>query len=139
MLIQSDKLLKVPNTNHRYSNPPVTSANVEAPSNPPVTGSNAEVIAIVLKDLSFALSEAAELLQHTAIENNGAGDKVEQGIDFYREVDHFKIGLIRSALARTNGKQKNAAKLLGVGLSTLNAMIKRLGIGTKTITASKKL
>jgi DNA-binding NtrC family response regulator len=139
MLIQSDKLLTVPNTNHRHSNPPVTGANAEVHSNPPVTASNAEVIAIVLKDLSFALSEAAELLQHTALENNDAADKIEHGIDFYLEVDHFKIGLIRSALSHTHGKQKSAAKLLGIRLSTLNAMIKRLGIGAKTITASEKM
>jgi transcriptional regulator with GAF, ATPase, and Fis domain len=126
MLIQSDKLLAVPHANHRHSNPPAT-------------GLNAEVMAIVMKDLSFALSEAAELLHHTAVENNGAAEKMEQGINFYREVDYFKIGLIRSALAHTHGKQKSAAKLLGIRLSTLNAMIKRFGIGARAIAVSKKM
>jgi len=94
----------------------------------PTNGRDAEVLAIVLKDLSFALSEAASALQHTALLNNDPALRVEQGIDFYREVDNLKKCLISNALTHTNGNQKRAAQLLGIRLSTLNAMIKRLGI-----------
>jgi transcriptional regulator with GAF, ATPase, and Fis domain len=118
--------------------PAVHHANLQR-LRPPVTGLDAGVLEIVLKDLSFALSEAAEVLQQTALVNKNPADEIEQGIDFYREVNRFKIGLIRTALAHANGKQKRAAKLLGIRLSTLNAMIKRLGIGIKPVIASKKM
>jgi len=101
------------------------------------TGPSGEVLAIVLKDLSFALFGAAEALQQTALVNGDPINRVEQGIDFYREVNRLKISLIRTALAHANSNQKRAAKLLGIRLSTLNAMIKRFGL--KPITASKKM
>ena len=126
MLTQSDKQPPVQHANHQ-------GLDLQA------TGAGAEVLAIVLKDLSLALFGAAEALQQTAVVNGDPIDRVEQGIDFYREVDRLKIGLIRTALAHSNGNQKRAAKLLGIRLSTLNAMIKRFGIGIKPMTASKKM
>jgi len=98
---------------------------------PAANGRDAEVLAIVLKDLSFALSEAATALQHTVLLSNDPTSRVGRGIDFYREVDNLKICLISNALTHTNGNQKRAAQLLGIRLSTLNAMIKRLGIVVK--------
>ena len=126
MLTQSDK------------QPPVQHANHQG-LHSLVTGPDAEVLALVLKDLSLALFGAAEVLQQSALVNEDPADKIEQGIDFYREVDRLKISLIRTALTHTNGSQKKAAKLLGIRLSTLNAMIKRFGIGIKPITVSKKI
>lgn len=41
---------------------------------------------------------------------------------------HFEIELIRCALIRTGGRQRRAAKLLGVSVATLNHKIKRYGI-----------
>ena len=123
---------------HRDKQPPVQHANHQG-LDLPVTGPGAEVLAIVLKDLSRALFGAAEALQQTAIANGDPIDRIEHGIDFYLEVDRLKICLIRTALAHANGNQKRAAKLLGIRLSTLNAMIKRFGIGIKSIKASKKI
>ncbi|HYW72333.1 MAG TPA: helix-turn-helix domain-containing protein [Pyrinomonadaceae bacterium] len=53
---------------------------------------------------------------------------LEGPVDFFREVEHFEIELIRSALRRTGGHQLRAAKLLGLNGTTLNSKIKRYGI-----------
>ncbi len=53
-------------------------------------------------------------------------------INFYEEVKHFEIILIRWALDQHQGNQTKAARLLGLRLSTLNHMIKRYEInGTR--------
>ena len=44
------------------------------------------------------------------------------------EVQRYEIELIKSALQRTRGNQRRAAKLLGVKVTTLNCKIKRFGI-----------
>ena len=46
------------------------------------------------------------------------------------EVQRYEIELIKSALQRTRGNQRRAAKLLGVKVTTLNCKIKRFGIST---------
>ena len=103
------------------------------------TGADPDVFKSVLKDLSVALAEAAEVLEQSVLLNEDPTRKIQEGIDFYREVQRFKIGLIRAALAHADGQQKRAAELLSIHLSTLNAMIKRYGIGIKPITGSKKM
>ena len=49
-------------------------------------------------------------------------------IQFYEKVRHFEMALIEQALRRTGGHQKRAARLLGLNVTTLNAMIKRYNI-----------
>jgi transcriptional regulator with GAF, ATPase, and Fis domain len=49
-------------------------------------------------------------------------------IDLSCEVQRFEADLIRCALLRTGGKQRQAARLLNVKISTLNAKIKRFNI-----------
>ena len=46
-------------------------------------------------------------------------------MSFYDEVRQFEIGLITRALQRANGKQKEAARLLGLKATTLNAKMKQ--------------
>jgi DNA-binding NtrC family response regulator len=53
---------------------------------------------------------------------------VRAGINFYDEVSRFEADLIRQALIHTDGHQGRAARLLGLGVTTLNSMIKRYGI-----------
>lgn len=55
---------------------------------------------------------------------------VPSRIDLADEVQRFEMDLIRSALLRTGGKQRQAARLLNVKVTTLNAKIKRYGITT---------
>lgn len=44
------------------------------------------------------------------------------------EVQRYETELIKSALQRTRGNQRRAARLLGVKVTTLNCKIKRFGI-----------
>lgn len=53
---------------------------------------------------------------------------VAAGVIFYDEVRRFEADLIRRALILTDGHQVRAARLLGLGVTTLNSMIKRYGI-----------
>ncbi len=54
----------------------------------------------------------------------------KQGIDFYKVTRLYERSLIEHALKEAKGKQTDAAKLLNLGLSTLNAKIKKHGILT---------
>ena len=53
-----------------------------------------------------------------------------QRFGLQEEVQRYEIELIKSALQRTRGNQRRAAKLLGVKVTTLNCKIKRFGIST---------
>lgn len=46
-------------------------------------------------------------------------------MSFYDEVRRFEIGLITRALQLAHGKQKDAARLLGLNATTLNAKMKQ--------------
>lgn len=76
----------------------------------------------ILKYLARTLSLEVEALQDNQMPD------VSSGISFYDEVQRFEIMLIKSALKHTRGKQKYAARLLGMRPSTLNAFIKRYDI-----------
>lgn len=52
----------------------------------------------------------------------------ERQLGLQEEVQRYEIELIRSALQRTRGNQRRAAKLLRVKVTTLNCKIKRYGI-----------
>lgn len=54
-------------------------------------------------------------------------------LDFQREVQLFEFDLIRCALIRTGGRQRRAARLLGIKAATLNAKIKRYRIDADAI------
>ena len=49
---------------------------------------------------------------------------IKSGIDFFAEVDRFEIQLITLALKYTDGNQSRAARLLGLGATTLNYKMK---------------
>ena len=75
-----------------------------------------------LKVLSKSLMEEIE-----AIRQEGA-ETISDKIDLAQEVQRFEEDLIRCALVRTGGRQRRAAKILNVKVTTLNAKIKRYGI-----------
>jgi DNA-binding NtrC family response regulator len=56
-------------------------------------------------------------------------------IKLEREVDAFEASLIRDALIKSKGNQRDAAKLLGIKPTTLHAKIKRLGLKVETTVA----
>lgn len=74
-----------------------------------------------LKVLSSALLSEVEALE-------ARSGQFEGHINLSEEVKNFEVGLIRNALIRTGGRQRRAARLLGVKITTLNAKIKRYGI-----------
>ena len=52
--------------------------------------------------------------------------------DLQSEVQHFEAELIRSALIMTGGRQRRAAKLLGMKVTTLHSKIRRYGLSEVT-------
>ncbi len=54
--------------------------------------------------------------------------KTKENLDLAEEVRKFETDLICRALIRAKGRQRLAAKLLNVKITTLNAKIKRYGI-----------
>jgi DNA-binding NtrC family response regulator len=61
-----------------------------------------------------------------ALESGSEGDPGRGvGINLRDEVQRFEANLIKSALAYTGGRQRRAARLLGINVSTMNERIKR--------------
>lgn len=60
-------------------------------------------------------------------------------IDFYEEVRRFEVDLIVRALTHSEGHQLNAARLLNMHPSTLNAKIKQYKIETNVFSASEEV
>ncbi len=84
-----------------------------------------------LKVLSQSLLREVEALKSNNKSESDVIDEVKDGkIDLDKEVQKYEVELIRCALVRTGGRQRRAAKLLNVKISTLNAKIKRYGIAT---------
>lgn len=55
-------------------------------------------------------------------------DFAKGGIDFYDEVERYEIELIRTALSQCGGNQSQAARLLHLKSTTLNAKMKHYGL-----------
>jgi transcriptional regulator with GAF, ATPase, and Fis domain len=77
--------------------------------------------------------EALRVLSSSILREVEALKKVKDAalphkIDLAAEVQRYETDLIRCALVRTGGKQRQAARLLNVKVTTLNAKIKRYGI-----------
>lgn len=51
--------------------------------------------------------------------------------NLHEQVKHFEIDMIRHALQLANHNQRLAAQMLGINYTTLNAKMKRYGIGGK--------
>ena len=81
-----------------------------------------------IKEMAGALLEEAESLdrEHALAEAAAAPDNldIESGIDLSKEVRRFEIQLITLALKCSGGNQARAARLLGLGATTLNYKVK---------------
>lgn len=84
-----------------------------------------------LKTLTLALLKEVESL--------GAKGQLlpKTELSLNREVRRFEANLIRSALICTGGRQRRAARLLGVKPSTLNAKIKRYNLDCLPISVDR--
>jgi transcriptional regulator with GAF, ATPase, and Fis domain len=71
---------------------------------------------------------SASLMREIEALRKAKNSVVPAKISLIEEVQRFEIELIRCALLRTGGKQRQAARLLNVKVTTLNAKIKRYGI-----------
>jgi transcriptional regulator with GAF, ATPase, and Fis domain len=74
-----------------------------------------------LKVLAMTLLNQVEALE------SFADDDVSE-LNLRTEVQRFEAELIRNALVRTGGKQRRAARLLGMKVTTLNTKIRRYKI-----------
>ena len=71
---------------------------------------------------------ARSLLREIASAENTDAEQGSDTIDLQAEVRRFEAELIRSALIETGGRQRQAARLLGTKVTTLNTKIKRYKI-----------
>jgi DNA-binding NtrC family response regulator len=78
-----------------------------------------------LKILAAALQRGVEALD-LAVETGRECD----ALSLSEQVRRFEAELIRSALIKTGGRQRRAARLLGVKVTTLHTKIKRYHIDT---------
>ena len=78
--------------------------------------------------ISYLKILALTLLREIASAENTAKGEGNNTIDLQAEVRRFETELIRSALIQTGGRQRQAARLLGTKVTTLNTKIKRYGI-----------
>lgn len=83
--------------------------------------------AFPIAKLDAARVLAGALITVLASESEGDSGR-GPGISLRDEVRRFEANLIRSALAYTGGRQRRAARLLGMNVSTLNSRIKRYKI-----------
>ena len=75
-----------------------------------------------LKTLLLALMGEIESLRGTAAPDG------REGLNLSDEVRRYEADLIRCALIRTGGRQRQAARMLHTKVATLNAKVKRYGL-----------
>ena len=82
-----------------------------------------------LSSIPVARLDAVKVLAMALVTALESGSEIEPGrgsaINLRDEVQRFEANLIRSALAYTGGRQRRAARLLGINVSTINERIKR--------------
>jgi DNA-binding NtrC family response regulator len=81
-----------------------------------------------IRDMASALLREAESLEHenALAETSAAFDNlnVKSQVNFFDEVRRFEMRLIGRALELAGGNQARAARILGLGTTTLNYKIK---------------
>lgn len=78
--------------------------------------------------LAKALATEIETLKAELTNEQNNQQFNNEGIDFYDEVQRYEIELIRNALNQCGGNQTQAAKLLHLKSTTLNAKMKHYGL-----------
>ncbi len=79
-----------------------------------------------LKLLALSLMKQIESLEDQTLANTAPE------LDLQAEVRRFEAELIRNALIKTQGKQRRAARMLGMKVTTLNTKIKRYHLEVKS-------
>jgi DNA-binding NtrC family response regulator len=81
--------------------------------------------------LARALASEIETLQLELATDRNRDKQIDfdnDGIDFYNEIERYEIELIKSALSHCGGNQTQAARLLRMKSTTLNAKMKHYGL-----------
>ena len=81
--------------------------------------------------IAKAFAKEIESLQTELANTRRTSKQVDfdtDGIDFYREIQRYEIELIRNALHHCDGNQSQAARLLRMKYTTLNAKMKHYGL-----------
>lgn len=84
-----------------------------------------------LKSLAIMLLHEVEFLENLTPHKN-INSSEDSIFTLPAEVEHFEIELIRNALVQSRGHQLNAAKILGIKMTTLNMKLKRYGIDARS-------
>src|SRR5438874_11436201 len=90
------------------------------------TGQSSQRLKKIREMASALIDEAAALQHETELAQTSAtvaSLNRNAKIDFFHEVREFEIRLIKRALELANGNHARAAKLLGLGTTTLNSKI----------------
>lgn len=81
-----------------------------------------------IRDLAMALLDEAESLDHdnalAEVSATFENLSLKSRVDFFEEVRRFEMKLISRALELSGGNQARAARLLGLGTTTLNYKVK---------------
>ena len=85
---------------------------------------------------ALSLRQAIEALISLSILSEMSVPDVKTGISFYEQVGRFECALLLEALRLTDGRQTEAAALLGLKPTTLNCMLKRYGIDPDVFVAA---
>jgi len=80
--------------------------------------------------LAKALAKEIETLKAELSNDENNEQLNNEGIDFYDVIERYEIELIRSALNQCGGNQSQAAKLLHLKSTTLNAKMKHYGLNS---------
>jgi transcriptional regulator with GAF, ATPase, and Fis domain len=83
--------------------------------------------------ISSLKQNVATLIQEVKELGNLSYLDLTHGINLYEEMQKFEVKLIQQALEETSGRQVQAAQLLGLKVTTLNAKIKRYNIDPREL------
>ncbi len=90
---------------------------------------NAVERAVVLcRGDTIQLAELPPAIRGASDERPAVDELPPEGLDFRAAVQDFQARLLRRALERSGGVQRQAAKLLGLSPTTLNEMVHRFGL-----------
>jgi DNA-binding NtrC family response regulator len=85
---------------------------------------------VLCRGATIEVEELPQAVRSGRHEPLPASELSPEGIDFRQAVSSYQERLIREALRRTDGVQRQAARLLKLSPTTLNEMVHRLGIET---------
>ena len=84
-----------------------------------------------IRAIGELLMREADLLESSS--ERASGSEGQSSVFLEAEVERFEINLIREALIMTHGHQTEAAKLLGVKMTTFNSKLKRFRIDPRML------